>query len=141
MKKIRLLLTGLLSALTVSLHAQDITVAGTVTDAATGEVVAGATVLLYHRTLGRSPGNQFSRLCDTGCTRKRAGDHRHPAGDGRADPGRRDSRGLRYCQENIFSRGLGIHSEEQGHDEPSHRQCRRCPSGTGIRSADFLVYR
>ena len=50
MKKIRLLLTGLLSALTVSLHAQDITVAGTVTDAATGEVVAGATVVLQGST-------------------------------------------------------------------------------------------
>ena len=50
MKKIRLLMTGLLSALTVMLHAQDITVAGTVTDAATGEVVAGATVVLQGST-------------------------------------------------------------------------------------------
>ncbi|HIZ85145.1 MAG TPA: SusC/RagA family TonB-linked outer membrane protein [Candidatus Coprenecus stercoravium] len=46
MKKIRLFLTGLLLAVTASVYAQDITVSGTVTDASTGEGIAGATVLL-----------------------------------------------------------------------------------------------
>ena len=44
MKKIRLFLTGLLLVVTAAAYAQDITVSGTVTDAATGEVIVGASV-------------------------------------------------------------------------------------------------
>lgn len=50
MKKIRLFLTGLLLMVTAAAYAQDITVAGTVTDASTGEGIAGATVLLKGNT-------------------------------------------------------------------------------------------
>ena len=46
MKKIRLFLTGLLLVVTAAAYAQDITVTGTVTDASTGEGIAGATILL-----------------------------------------------------------------------------------------------
>ena len=46
MKKIRLFLTGLLMVMTTAVFAQDITVSGTVTDASTGETVAGAAVQL-----------------------------------------------------------------------------------------------
>ena len=45
MKKIRLFLTGLLLTVTAAVFAQNITVTGTVTDASTGEVIIGATVI------------------------------------------------------------------------------------------------
>ena len=50
MKKIRLFLTGLLLVVTAAAYAQDITVSGTVTDAATGEVIVGASVVLKGST-------------------------------------------------------------------------------------------
>lgn len=50
MKKIRLFLTGLLLAVTAAAFAQDITVTGTVTDASTGDVVVGASVVLKGST-------------------------------------------------------------------------------------------
>ena len=46
MKKISIFLTGLLLVVTAAAYAQDITVTGTVTDASTGEGIAGATILL-----------------------------------------------------------------------------------------------
>ena len=50
MKKIRLFLTGLLLAVTSAAFAQDITVTGTVTDASTGDVIVGASVVLKGST-------------------------------------------------------------------------------------------
>ena len=50
MKKIRLFLTGLLLAVTAAAYAQDITVTGTVTDASTGDVIVGASVVLKGST-------------------------------------------------------------------------------------------
>ena len=50
MKKIRLFLTGLLLVVTAAAYAQDITVTGTVTDAATGEAIVGASVVLKGST-------------------------------------------------------------------------------------------
>lgn len=44
MKTLRLFLTGLLLMAGTALYAQDLTVTGTVTDAATGETVIGAAV-------------------------------------------------------------------------------------------------
>ena len=54
MKKIRLFLTGLLLVVTAAAYAQDITVTGTVTDASTGEGIAGATITQEIPVNGRS---------------------------------------------------------------------------------------
>lgn len=50
MKTLRLFLTGLLLMAGTVLYAQDLTVTGTVTDAATGETVIGAAVQLQGST-------------------------------------------------------------------------------------------
>ena len=50
MKKIRLFLTGLLLMVAAAAYAQDIEVSGTVSDASTGEGIAGATILLKGTT-------------------------------------------------------------------------------------------
>lgn len=52
MKKIRLLLTGLLLTLSCMIYAQDITVKGTVTDATTGEPVSFASVIVKGTSKG-----------------------------------------------------------------------------------------